>query len=1404
MTTLPSLPSTPATTPPPSPKPTPTRQQSRRLPQTEEGRAIMHVLSNVMSLDLSGPNQLLLALTELAGKPEDLSFYHHLVYLTAEQIDELTTTPTEARKTKPIPLSRGYKTHIRRYNAMYEYYKVKPGWVDSEVFNTTREHYLEFSEHYVAGNIHTAQPANLGQTTYGTSTYDPVVLFEKSLKRDPRDFPSIKELRQWARTDRSWIARAKLQGISNILDHDYSPSPSGMALFEKQNEYFYSVLDLAVNESALRAEFNKADIGDGQDAYRRIKAKAETSTAAQQFSQKQLMYLTTARLADGGWKGTHAGFIIHYADLMRKHEEFQPSNAINPSLKLQMIQRAVKGVPHLESVQSNSELWMRMGRNIHAIDFDAYVEVLTSAAETYDDRNSSTSRTPHRHVMTHDVHDDDVFFDIDTDLDIITANMHNSYIVQYSEASRIPNDAWGQLSDNSRSLWQQIPIDDRKRIMGTTDSTSSLTNTSSSSSGQHNNRRPRRQPPGLRKVYFGDTDTLTEDTSTSTTDHDFDLVSDIESQYGVDFDTLYVAVADRQKSKAISEGRHPRHQPSKRTPNNAVAIAPPGDVRRLLADNVTSGRDIKVDGVAYAVKTAGTTPAPTDINLSGITYSVKMADMATYQISSTRHNNTTGALVDRGANGGIAGEDCRIIESNDQPQRFVNVEGIDGHIMSKKRLVTAGAVTQTNRGPVILIMHQYAYSGKGHSIHSSPQLEWNAVDVDEKSKLVGGRQCLRTLDGFQIPLNIRRGLPYIEMRPFRDDEWDGPNQLPHVFLTQEADWDPRVLDLELSDDPEWFAQADDPPLLNPHFDVQGDYRHRVAYKSESSPSTEPERPSLRSLTIHDDEVYFDAEEELDPLYDLESTIDRCVYRANLHRFVQATDTDVNATDPTIANHHGPRKVTPTPRDYEQLRPMFAWLPDKVIEKTFGCTTQYARMPHNTVLRKRFKAPNPALNIHQRGEPLASDTIESDTPAIDGGEKYAQFFVGTRSQVCDVAGLKRPAGFPGVLADNITMRGAPTKLITDSAKVETSNKVRELLRTFGVNAWQSEPYHQHQNPAERRYQDAKRMCNTVLDRSGAPAYCWLLCLQYVCLVLNHCFNTTIGTTPLQYLLGSTNDISQLLYFEFYEPVYYHMDDTPFPSGSREHRGRWVGVSETVGNFMTFKILTDDSLTVIHRSNIRSARDPNQRNLRMDPLNEAPPQVIRSWRVSPPASDHGENSVPFDDVPHCDPVPDDDPPSDTPTAPTPASQQKSIHDRDEMTIIDLDDLVGRSFLLDSQEDGQRFRARIVQCIKDHESDVRTSKEHNKFRISVNDDEYEDVITYNELMDFIQKNEENDSVIWKFKRIVSHEGPLLPSDIANALANHSKMVSPVRAYLSSRALEAGRSCKRCEVFPNDLEVL
>ena len=154
--------------------------------------------------------------------------------------------------------------------------------------------------------------------------------------------------------------------------------------------------------------------------------------------------------------------------------------------------------------------------------------------------------------------------------------------------------------------------------------------------------------------------------------------------------------------------------------------------------------------------------------------------------------------------------------------------------------------------------------------------------------------------------------------------------------------------------------------------------------------------------------------------------------------------------------------------------------------------------------------------------MATDTIQLDTPAIDGGGKYAQFFVGIHSLLSDVHGMKSLASFLGVLMDQIIDHGAPMKLISDSAKVETSNAVCNILCTYGISSWQSELYHQHQNPAKRHYQMVKRMCNTILDHTGAPAYCWLLCLMYVCVILNNTYAPSIHAMPLQMVTGTTNE------------------------------------------------------------------------------------------------------------------------------------------------------------------------------------------------------------------------------------------------------------------------------------------
>ena len=89
---------------------------------------------------------------------------------------------------------------------------------------------------------------------------------------------------------------------------------------------------------------------------------------------------------------------------------------------------------------------------------------------------------------------------------------------------------------------------------------------------------------------------------------------------------------------------------------------------------------------------------------------------------------------------------------------MVDIQGIDNHRINEIPIVTAGGIINTQKGPVIAIMHQYAYTGKGKSIHSCAQLEAHKQTVHDKSVKVGGKQRFETLDGYIIPLNVCSGL----------------------------------------------------------------------------------------------------------------------------------------------------------------------------------------------------------------------------------------------------------------------------------------------------------------------------------------------------------------------------------------------------------------------------------------------------------------------------------------------------------------------------------------------------------------------------------------------------------------------------------------------------------------------
>jgi len=142
----------------------------------------------------------------------------------------------------------------------------------------------------------------------------------------------------------------------------------------------------------------------------------------------------------------------------------------------------------------------------------------------------------------------------------------------------------------------------------------------------------------------------------------------------------------------------------------------------------------------------------------------------------------------------------------------------------------------------------------------------------------------------------------------------------------------------------------------------------------------------------------------------------------------------------------------------------------------------------------------------------------------------------------------------------------------------------------------EPHHPQQDPAEARIGEIKKYTSKIMDRTGAPIYLWFFCMLYVVYLLNQVAMETLHwCTPVEVALGNTPDLSSLLQFTFYKPVYYlDLIEHKFPD-TKEKIGHFVGIAENKGDSLTFWVLTGKR-TVIACSVIRSALNPKEPNKR----------------------------------------------------------------------------------------------------------------------------------------------------------------------------------------------------------------
>ena len=102
---------------------------------------------------------------------------------------------------------------------------------------------------------------------------------------------------------------------------------------------------------------------------------------------------------------------------------------------------------------------------------------------------------------------------------------------------------------------------------------------------------------------------------------------------------------------------------------------------------------------------------------------------------------------------------------------------------------------------------------------------------------------------------------------------------------------------------------------------------------------------------------------------------------------------------------------------------------------------------------------------------------------------------------------------------------------------------------------------------------------------------------------------------------------------------------------------------------------------------------------------------------------------------------------------------------MSIINLDDLLGKTFLLPMDENGERKRATISEHVKDLCQQQVSREDQLRFKLKIDGDQLNDLISYNQLMEYLEDKRDTGPLedgLQRLKCIKDHKGPYTSSEV------------------------------------------
>ena len=238
--------------------------------------------------------------------------------------------------------------------------------------------------------VHFQTPSKLGSpatprsmaTSEASESYITLTNFKKGIKMDASAYPIFKNERYYNTFIRHLKATAKAQGLSTLMDPNFTPRSDEyeQQLFQEQQDFLYSVLI-----SSLKTDFSEALVKDHEgDAQLILELLHEHYTGNSQYSRSEInritKYLTNIKL-DDTWRGTNESFLMHYNDQLRLLDSLVDSDEKLPdNTRVTFLESAVESVPDLRCLKITDNVLQAQLDSTRPISYKSYFDLLKDAA----------------------------------------------------------------------------------------------------------------------------------------------------------------------------------------------------------------------------------------------------------------------------------------------------------------------------------------------------------------------------------------------------------------------------------------------------------------------------------------------------------------------------------------------------------------------------------------------------------------------------------------------------------------------------------------------------------------------------------------------------------------------------------------------------------------------------------------------------------------------------------------------------------------------------------------------------------------------------------------------------------------------------------------------------------------